>query len=124
MAPNIIVRVLEQIFDTQEAPFTGRRRKSVVLWIDVAVDAWLTEFERRGGVSSTSRAAGEGALGGWVSDLLGRCAECLQQISSARGNVSSAEAEELADLRMKTLTLQKLVIKSTAASGMAASLFG
>lgn len=124
VAPNIIVRVLEQIFDTQEAPFTGRRRKSVVLWIDVAVDAWLTEFDRRGGVSSSSRATGEGALGGWVSDLLGRCAECLQQIANARGNASTAEAEELADLRMKTLALQKLVNKSTATSHMTASLFG
>jgi nuclear pore complex protein Nup155 len=124
VAPNIIVRVLEQIFDTQEAPLTGRRRKSVVLWIDVAVDAWLCELDRRGGVSSTSRAAGEGVLGGWVSDLLSRCAECLQQILGARGNASNAEAEELVDLRMKTLALQKSVLKYTAASGMTASLFG
>lgn len=116
---NIIVKVLEQIFDTQEAPFTGRRRKSVVLWIDVVADAWLSECERRGG----NGGKGEGALGTWVAELLGRCAECLAMISAA-GVRGQTEAEEVNDLRRKTLMLQTAIVRYAKSANMTSSLFG
>lgn len=34
----LVVQVLENVLDAQEAPFTGRRRKAVVQWIARAVE--------------------------------------------------------------------------------------
>ncbi|KAB5515179.1 Non-repetitive/WGA-negative nucleoporin C-terminal-domain-containing protein [Coniochaeta sp. 2T2.1] len=113
---TLIVRVLESIFDNQEAPFTGRRRKSVVQWIDVAVEAWVREVERRGGIGKT----GEGALGGWVTDLLGRCEEAMQQMGSGR---TQEEADEITETRRRTRGLIKSVQGLVQVAGMG-SLFG
>lgn len=104
----LIVRVLEQIFDTQEAPFTGRRRKVVVQWINCAVEAWVREVERRAGATPGGM-GGEGALGSWVTELLARCDECLAQIMGGAGQRGAADAEELADTRRKTRGLLKAV---------------
>ena len=102
----LIARVLDRIFETQEAPFTGRRRKLVVQWIDVAVEAWVHDVERRGTVGK-----GEGAIGAWVSELLGRCDEVIVQIvGSAR---THADAEELAEIRRVTRSLKRSVDSMT-----------
>lgn len=117
----LIVRVLEQIFDSQETPFTGRRRKVVVQWINVVVEAWAREVERRGGTASGAK-GGEGALGAWVTELLARCDEFLGQIvGSARG---MADADELADTRRKTRLLQKAVTSFAASAAQSSLLFG
>lgn len=117
----LIVRILEQIFDAQETPFTGRRRKVVVQWINVVVESWAREVERRGGPAAGS-AGSEGALGSWVTELLGRCDEFLGQIlGSARG---MADGEELADTRRKTRLLQKAVTSLAASSVQGSLRFG
>lgn len=117
----LIVRVLEQIFDSQETPFTGRRRKVVVQWINIVVEAWAREVERRGGPAPGAK-GGEGALGGWVTELLGRCDEFIGQIiGSARG---AADAEELADTRRQTRLLQKAVASFAASAAQSMLLFG
>jgi nuclear pore complex protein Nup155 len=113
---TLIVRVLEQIFDTQEAPFTGRRRKVLVQMINVAVEAWIREVERRGGALGGK--GGESALGSWVTELLGRCDEAFAQIAGGGGRGAGADAEELADTRRKTRLLLKAVSSLTAVSGM------
>ena len=120
----LIVRVLETVFDAQEAPFTGRKRKSVIQWINVAVEAWVREVERRGGVpggvggigsgsigpgSSILGVGGEGAITSWVSDLLGRADEAIVQISNSGRNTSQQEAEEWLDVRRKTKELKRSV---------------
>lgn len=69
----MIVRVLERILDAQEAPFTGRRRIRVVEWVNTAVEAWVREVERRGGLGAGK--GGELSLGTWVGELLARCDE-------------------------------------------------
>ena len=104
----LVARVLEQLFDAQEAPFTGRRRKVVVQWIDVVVEGWVREAERRGAAATAvGSKGGEGALGEWVAELLARCDEALaQMLGAARG---TAEAEELAETRRHTRLLQKAV---------------
>jgi nuclear pore complex protein Nup155 len=116
---TLIVRVLENIFDNQEAPFTGRRRKIIVQWINVAVEAWVREVERRGGAPGGK--GGEGALGSWVTELLGRCDEALAQIGGG-GARGVGDAEELAETRRKTRLLIKAV-GSFAASSVMGSLF-
>lgn len=117
----LIVRVLEQIFDSQETPFTGRRRKVVVQWINVVVEAWAREIERRGGPSQGTQ-GGEGPLGSWVAELLGRCDEFIGQIvGSARG---VSDAEELAETRRKTRMLQKIVANFAASAAQSSLLFG
>jgi nuclear pore complex protein Nup155 len=112
----LIVRVLEGIFDNQEAPFTSRRRNVVLRWINVAVEAWVREVERRGGAAPGGK-GGEGALGSWVTELLRRCDEYLEQL--LRGK---QDAEELAEIRRKTKDLLRAV-RNLAATSEMGSLF-
>ncbi|KAK4248458.1 Non-repetitive/WGA-negative nucleoporin C-terminal-domain-containing protein [Corynascus novoguineensis] len=127
----LVVQVLENVFDAQEAPFTGRRRRIVVQWIAVAVEAWVREVERRAagaaasggsfGVSVGAGGAGSGGVGGdgmigaWVSELLARADECLAQIApvpaSARtaSGQASVDAEEVLELRRVIKALKRSV---------------
>ncbi|TPX11780.1 uncharacterized protein E0L32_007517 [Thyridium curvatum] len=98
----LIVRVLERILDAQEAPFTSRRRKVVVEWVDTAVEAWLHEIERRGGLGAASK--GEGALGGWVIDLLERAEATIAEV--APGVRNAAGRSELEEILRKTRALR------------------
>ncbi|KAK4134538.1 nucleoporin-domain-containing protein [Trichocladium antarcticum] len=118
----LVVQVLENVLDAQEAPFTGRRRKAVVQWIARAVEGWVREVERRGGLGAV--AAGGAGVGGtgtgevvgvWVSELLHRADEALVGIVPAGGNsraaaggpAAAAEAEEVAELRRMVRMLKR-----------------
>jgi len=120
----LVVRVLEGIFDAQEAPFNGRRRKTVVQWIDVAVDEWVREVQRRGGATVTSKSE-ETSLGGWVRELLTRADEALVQISGSGMRAGSADAEELFEVRRVNLKLKRDVdaIAAAVEMNMGGSLF-
>lgn len=91
----LLVRVLERIFDAQEAPFTGRRRVRVVEWVNAAVEAWLREVERRGGVGAAGAANGKGigggesTLGAWVGELLARCDDDVTEILEHTGTYNA-----------------------------------
>lgn len=85
----LVAQVLENVFDAQEAPFTGRRRKTVVQWIAAVVEAWVRDVERRGTVGK----GGDAAMGAWVGELLLRADECLVQITA--GGAMPAEVAEL-----------------------------
>ncbi|KAK4240517.1 Non-repetitive/WGA-negative nucleoporin C-terminal-domain-containing protein [Achaetomium macrosporum] len=132
----LVVQVLENLFDAQEAPFTGRRRKVVVQWIAAAVEAWVREVERRaagvmGGAGAGGKGGGDGVIGAWVSELLARADECLVQIASAvpsgsarNGGAVSPEAEELLDLRRVVKGLKRSVDGILGGEGLiAGSLF-
>lgn len=73
----MVTRVLERIFDAQEAPFTGRRRRTVVRWILAVVEAWKREVERQG-LGSVGK--GDSGLGVWVVDLLARMDEAMTEM--------------------------------------------
>lgn len=82
-----IARVLEHILDAQEAPFTGRRRKVVVQWINEVLRRWFREFETQG--------IG-GGIGRWVVDLVDRCLEGLEevlQLDERAGRPQSADTQ-------------------------------
>lgn len=66
-----ITRVLERILDSQEAPFTGRRRKVVVRWLTEVLTRWVRNVETQGTA---------GGLGHWVADLLDRCHEAMAEV--------------------------------------------
>ncbi len=118
----LVAQVLEGVFDAQEAPFTGRRRKVVVQWIAAVVEGWVREVERRaagavGAMGGAGAGGGEGVIGAWVSELLGRADECLGQIgpavpaaASARaGGAGGPEVEELLQLRRVVQALKRSV---------------
>ncbi|KAK0620539.1 Non-repetitive/WGA-negative nucleoporin C-terminal-domain-containing protein [Immersiella caudata] len=104
---HLIVNVLEDIFEAQEAPFTGRRRKLVVQWIAVAVDSWVREVERRG----TGGRGVDTAMASGVSGLLARADECLVQLSAGR----NPDAEELLTTRKAVKELKRAVDSISAA---------
>jgi nuclear pore complex protein Nup155 len=114
VAHHLIVNVLEDIFEAQEAPFTGRRRKLVVQWIAVAVDSWVREVERRG----TGGRGVDTVMASGVSGLLARADECLVQLSGGR----NSDAEELLQTR-KAIKDLKRVVDSILAAEPQGSLF-
>ncbi|KAK0636503.1 putative nuclear pore complex protein [Bombardia bombarda] len=99
----LIVRVLEGIFEAQEAPFTAKRRKVVVHWINVAVNLWVHDVERRGAMSK----GGDSAISRWVSELLDRADQCIVQILAPVR--VPADAAELEGIRRETGTLKRSV---------------
>jgi nuclear pore complex protein Nup155 len=131
----LVVQVLENLFDAQEAPFTGRRRKVVVQWLAVAIEGWVRELERRAagmvGGAAGGKGGGDGVIGAWVSELLARADECLVQISSSvptpsarNGGAVAPEAEELLDLRRMVKGLKRSVDGILGGEGLiAGSLF-
>jgi nuclear pore complex protein Nup155 len=116
----LVVQVLENLFDAQEAPFTGRRRKAVVQWIAVSVEAWVREVERRAAGALGANAnggGGDGVMGAWVGELLVRADECLAQIAPGAGGAAGngrnvgagAEVEEVLELRRVVKGLKRSV---------------
>lgn len=94
-----IARVLERILDAQEAPFTGRRRKVVVRWINEAVARWVQQVRTQGNA---------GGIGVWVTELLQRCYEALEEINQLddragrpRSQDTQAVLQEVRDLQME-----------------------
>jgi nuclear pore complex protein Nup155 len=81
---DLITRILERMYESQEIPFRGAGRTRVVEWITSAVSSWVKEVSRRGG--------NERGLEPWVGDLM---AECSSVVRSARGNEGGLEVAEL-----------------------------
>ncbi|ORY58196.1 Non-repetitive/WGA-negative nucleoporin C-terminal-domain-containing protein [Pseudomassariella vexata] len=82
---DLVVRVLEGMFDGQDVPFRGQARLRVVEWILYAVRSWMREVQRSG------RSEG---LPPWVSEML---AGCETFMLSARGaNDGGMETQQLA----------------------------
>lgn len=78
---TMVVHVLERLLDAQEVPFTGRRRRVVVEWIDTAVALWCHDVEVTGSVGSDSLgSASSSHLGAWVSDLMARAERAVSEI--------------------------------------------
>lgn len=106
----MIVHVLERMLEAQEAPFTGRRRKAVIEWINTAVDAWLREADRKG----LGTGKGESGLGLWVQELVERAEQVVGEIiAEVAGNARArAEAEDLLRATRSTKTKVTAALRS------------
>lgn len=112
----LITHVLEDMFEAQESPFNGRRRRFVVQWITVAIEAWVRDAERRG------IKGGESAIGTGIADLLARCEECITELASSTRNAT--ENEELMETRKAIKVLRRAVDTIIGAEQAGLSLFG
>ncbi|KAI1493487.1 Non-repetitive/WGA-negative nucleoporin C-terminal-domain-containing protein [Biscogniauxia mediterranea] len=62
---DLVVRVLETMFEAQEVPFRGAGRGRVVEWITYAVGQWVRDLGRQG--------RPEARLEPWVGELIAEC---------------------------------------------------
>ena len=97
---DMITRILENMFDTQDMPFTGMVRNRLVELIVYVVDAWQRDTKRRG---ATSSAKGDAAIGPWVRDLLVRCEVALPPAGHGHNNGGA----DLADVRRRLRNVKR-----------------
>ncbi|KAI1326107.1 nucleoporin-domain-containing protein [Xylariaceae sp. FL0255] len=62
---DLVVRVLESMFEAQEIPFRGNGRGRIVEWITHVVDLWIRDLGRHG--------RPEARLEPWVGELMAEC---------------------------------------------------
>jgi nuclear pore complex protein Nup155 len=94
---DMIVRVLENIFDTQDYGFSGSVRNRIIELIVFVVNDWAAEVRRRGG-------GGKGGLiGPSVAELLKRCDAALPP----PGQGSNPGGADLADIRRVLKALKR-----------------
>jgi nuclear pore complex protein Nup155 len=98
---DMITRVLENVFDTQDLGFSGMVRNRIIEMIVFTVENWKADVRRRGGASLK----GDGAMGSWVKDLLARCDASLPPPGSGHNNGGS----DLAEVRKRLKSLRREV---------------
>ncbi|KAI2465032.1 nucleoporin-domain-containing protein [Annulohypoxylon bovei var. microspora] len=84
---DLVVRVLEQMFEAQEVPFRGAGRARIVEWVTFAVSQWIRDLGRNG--------RPEARLDPWVGDLI---LECDSWVSAnvRSGNDGGADIRDVA----------------------------
>jgi nuclear pore complex protein Nup155 len=105
---ELITRVLENIFDTQDYGFSGSTHTRVIELIVYVVNDWVADVRRRGGVGKS------GPIRTTLEDLLRRCEEAMP----AAGYGSNQGGGEVADVRRVLRILRRevseLVLRSSA----------
>lgn len=96
---DMIIRVLENIFDTQDYGFSGMVRNRIIELIVFVVSEWAAEVRRRGGAGKG------GSIGPSVGELLGRCDSALP----APGHGNNNGGADLADVRRVLKALRREV---------------
>lgn len=96
---DMIVRVLENIFDTQDYGFSGMVRNRIIEIIAYVVNDWVAEVRRRGGAGKG------GSIGPSVGELLARCESALPPPGQGNNNGGA----DLADVRRVLRTLRREV---------------
>ncbi|EMT70027.1 hypothetical protein FOC4_g10008467 [Fusarium odoratissimum] len=96
---DMIVRVLEGVFDSQDYGFSGSVRNRMIELIVYVVNDWVAEARRRGGAGKG------GAIGPSVADLLKRCDAALPP----PGHGNNAGGADLADVRRVLKLLKREV---------------
>ncbi|KAM5345253.1 hypothetical protein ACJ41O_011115 [Fusarium nematophilum] len=96
---DMIVRVLEGVFDSQDYGFSGSVRNRMIELIVYVVNDWVAEVRRRGGAGKG------GAIGASVADLLKRCDAALPP----PGHGNNAGGADLADVRRVLKALKREV---------------
>ncbi|KAG8427339.1 hypothetical protein J3459_006807 [Metarhizium acridum] len=93
----MIVRVLENIFDTQDYGFSGMARNRIIEIIAYVVNDWVADVRRRGGAGKG------GSIGPPVADLVGRCESALPPPGQGNNNGGM----DLADIRRVLRSLRR-----------------
>ncbi|KAI0478394.1 Non-repetitive/WGA-negative nucleoporin C-terminal-domain-containing protein [Xylariaceae sp. FL0804] len=91
---DLVVRVLEQMFEAQEVPFRNGGRARVVEWVCFAVGQWVRELTRHG--------RPEVRLEPWVGELLAECdawASGATRVANEGGMGMPALARAVKELR-------------------------
>ncbi|EGX88187.1 non-repetitive nucleoporin [Cordyceps militaris CM01] len=96
---NMIVQVLENIFDTQDYGFSGMVRNRIIEIIVYVVNDWAAEVRRRGGQTTGA------AIGPAVGELLARCEAALPPA----GHGNNHGGTELKDVRRVLKTVRREV---------------
>lgn len=96
---DMIVRVLENIFDTQDYGFSGMVRNRIIEIIVYVVNDWVGEVRRRGGALKGS------SITSSVGELLGQCEAALPP----PGHGSNHGGADLAEVRRVLKTLRREV---------------
>ncbi|KAH8687014.1 Non-repetitive/WGA-negative nucleoporin C-terminal-domain-containing protein [Ilyonectria robusta] len=96
---DMIVRVLENIFDTQDYGFSGSVRNRIIELIVFVVNDWSAEVRRRGGGGKG------GSIGPSVVELLKRCDAALPP----PGHGNNLGGADLADVRRVLKALKREV---------------
>lgn len=96
---DMIVRVLENIFDTQDYGFSGMVRNRIIEIIVYVVNDWVGEVRRRGGALKGS------SITASVGELLGQCEAALPP----PGHGSNHGGADLAEVRRVLKTLRREV---------------
>lgn len=93
-----ITRVLERILDAQEAPFTARRRKVVVRWINEVLSRWFHEVETLGM---------SGGIGRWVAELVDRCVEAMEEVVQLDERAGRPPSQDTQGVLVQTRALRE-----------------
>ncbi|OTA55948.1 nucleoporin Nup157/170 [Hypoxylon sp. EC38] len=83
---DLVMRVLEQMFEAQEVPFRGAGRARIIEWIIYVAGQWVRELSRN--------ARSEARLDPWVSDLVVECERWLGA-NSLSNNAGGADIWDL-----------------------------
>ncbi|EFY99909.1 nuclear pore complex subunit Nup170 [Metarhizium robertsii] len=94
---DMIVRVLENIFDTQDYGFSGMARNRIIEIIAYVVNDWVADVRRRGGAGKG------GSIGPSVADLVSRCESALPPPGQGNNNGGM----DLADIRRVLRALRR-----------------
>lgn len=83
---DLVLRVLEQMFEAQEVPFRGASRVRIIEWIVHVASSWVRELNRSG--------RPEARLDVWVGDLMLECENWLST-NSRIDNPGGADVRDI-----------------------------
>ncbi|KAL7961296.1 Non-repetitive/WGA-negative nucleoporin C-terminal domain-containing protein [Trichoderma compactum] len=109
---DMIVRVLESVFDTQDYGFSGMVRNRIIEIIVYVIGDWVAEVRRRGGAGKG------GSLGPSISDVLQRCEAALPGPGQGHNNGGADLADVRRALRMLRREVAGLVERVVPAASM------
>ncbi|KAI1764492.1 nucleoporin-domain-containing protein [Hypoxylon sp. FL1150] len=94
---DLVVRVLEQMFEAQEVPFRGAGRARMVEWITHTVGLWIRDLGRNG--------RPEARLDPWVGELM---AECDNWVSE-NGRINNEGGADIRDIARAVKDVRRAV---------------
>ncbi|KAI8956850.1 nucleoporin-domain-containing protein [Daldinia sp. FL1419] len=107
---DLVVRVLEQMFEAQEVPFRGPGRVRIIEWITYAISQWIRDLNRNG--------RPEARLESWVNDLVLQC-ETWVSTNLRINNEGGADMREITrSLNEIRRAMESFIVSPTATRSM------